>query len=68
MAKFAVDTRFVRLAAALALDRYPAVPSPITVETIFDWVTGKSPLMREALRFVVYTIPAWSCWVLTAIV
>jgi hypothetical protein len=52
-AKFAVETKLPRFAAAVALDKYPAVPRPITVDTIFDWVTGKSPLMRVVLRFPV---------------
>ena len=42
-----------RFAAAVALDKYPADPRPITVDTIFDWVTGKSPLIRVVLTFVV---------------
>jgi hypothetical protein len=51
-AKFAVETT-PETEIAVTLDRYPAVPRPITVDTIFDWVTGKSPLIREVLRFVV---------------
>ena len=52
-ARLAVETRFAIFTVPAALDKYPAVPRPITVETIFDWVTGKSPLIRVVLTFVV---------------
>ena len=56
-ARLAVDTTFARLTVAIALDKYPAVPKPITVLVRFA-------VVRAPMIFVAWMEETRSCWAL----